>query len=114
MLERYVSQLQKGCQEVIAGIVGGIALSAVPAAFVQDGAIPTGVVLLFALVGIFGTVFTIRSYRTSGFIFTLGWIAGAWLLKDVVDIIAFLVYFIIPATVLLVRMVVFFRGQFEL
>jgi hypothetical protein len=113
MLEGYVNQFRKGCQEVIAGIIGGIVFSAILAAFVQDGVIPTGIVLLFTLVGILGTVLTIKSYRKSGFMFALGWIAGAWLLKDAMDMTAFLIYFIIPAAVIVVRIAIFLRNQFE-
>jgi hypothetical protein len=113
MLGGSVNQFERGFQEVTAGIVGGIVFSAILAAFAQDGAIPTGMVLLFTLVGILGTVATIKSYRKSGFVFTIGWIVGAWLLKDAMDTAAFLVYFIIPIAVLVARIVVFFRNQFE-
>lgn len=108
-----MNQFGRGFQEVAAGIIAGIVFSAILAAFAQDGAIPTGMVLLFTLVGILGTVSTIKSYRKSGFIFTLGWIIGAWLLKDVMDTTAFLVYFITPIAVLVVRIAVFFRNPFE-
>jgi hypothetical protein len=113
MLEGYVNQFRRGCQEVIAGIIGGIVFSAFLAAFVQGGVIPTGIVLAFTVIGILSTVLTIKSYRTSGFIFTLGWIAGAWLLKDVMDATAFLIYFVIPAAVIVLRIAIFVGNQFE-
>ena len=108
-----MNQFGRGFQEVAAGIIGGIVFSAILAAFAQDGAIPTGMVLLFTLVGILGTVSTIKSYRKSGFVFNLGWIIGAWLLKDVMGTTAFLVYFITPIAVMVVRIAVFFRNSFE-
>jgi hypothetical protein len=108
-----VDQFGRGFQEVAGGIIGGVVFFAILAAFAQDGAIPTGMVLLFTLVGILGTVATINSYRKSGFVFTIGWIIGAWLLKDAMDTTAFLVYFIIPIAVMIVRIAIFFRNQFE-
>lgn len=108
-----MDQFGRGFQEVAAGIIGGVVFSAILAAFAQDGAIPTGMVLLFTLVGVLGTVATINSYRKSGFVFTIGWIIGAWLLKDAMDTTAFLVYFIIPIAVMIVRIVIFFSNQFE-
>ena len=103
-------KFRQGFQEVIVGIIGGIIFSAILGAFAQDETIPSGTVLLFTLIGLVGTIATINSYRTSGFIFNLGWIAGAWILKDALDTTSFLVYFIAPIVVMIIRIVILIKN----
>jgi hypothetical protein len=101
--KKSVSKLLRGFKEVAFGIIGGIILSLVLSAFEKNGLIPPWVVWIFTLIGILGNISTIKSYRTSGYIFTMGWIAGAWILRDALDTLSFLIYFVVPIIVMITR-----------
>ena len=49
------------------------------------------------------------SFQTAGFIFILGWIVGAWLLKDMLTPFDFVVYLGAPIVALVARVVLFFK-----
>ena len=66
-------------------------------------------VFLFTFVGFLGAIALMFSFRTAGLIFTLGWIAGAWLLKDMLSPFDFVVYFVAPIVALVARVVLFFK-----
>jgi len=50
-------------------------------------------VIWFTVIGLISSIITIYSFQTAGIIFTLGWILGAWLLKNFMSNTDFLVYF---------------------
>jgi hypothetical protein len=102
-------KLQKGFIQVIIGITGGIIISALMSLFQKNGLIPSDFVYWFTLVGFASSVISMISFKTAGVIFTLGWIAGAWLLKDILSPFDFVVYIIAPIVALGLRLLFFFK-----
>jgi uncharacterized membrane protein YeaQ/YmgE (transglycosylase-associated protein family) len=103
--------LQWGLAEVFAGTIGAIVISAVLDGFEEDNLIPSSMVFLFTVIGFAGSVVTLFSFWKTGIIFTLGWIFGAFLLKDVLSPLDFIVYLVAPITALVIRAIVFIRRR---
>jgi hypothetical protein len=97
----------KGLSQVIIGIVSSIVISALLNAFKESTLIPSGMVLLFTIIGFIGSLITLFSFWKTGIVFTLGWILGAWLLKDVLEPFDFVVYFVAPIAAIAIRTCVF-------
>ena len=106
-----MNSFQKGFSGVATGIIGGIIISALLSGFAKDGLIPSNMVFLFTLVGFLGAIVLMFSFSTAGVIFTLGWIVGAWLLKDMLGTFDFIVYFVAPIIALVIRVVLFFKSS---
>ena len=104
-----MSDFQKGFSEVAIGIIGGIVISTLLSGFAEDELIPSYMVFLFTFVGFLGAIALMFSFKTAGFIFTLGWIVGAWLLKDMLAPFDFVVYLVAPIVALVIRVVLFFK-----
>ena len=98
-----MNKLQRGLQQAMLGIICGIAVAAIMKAFVDDGLVPTYFVWLFILFGILGNIATINNHRLAGTIYTIGWLVGGLLLKDVLDTVSFIVYIVVPAVILALR-----------
>jgi len=94
-----LNDFQKGFGEVATGIFGGIIISALLSGFAKDGLIPSNMVFLFTFVGFLGSIALMLSFQTAGVIFTLGWIVGAWLLKDMLTPFDFVVYLGAPIVI---------------
>ena len=106
-----MNDFQSGLYEVIVGIVMGIAISAIMKTFQDSGLVPSNMVFLFTIIGFIGSLATLFSFWKTGIVFTIGWIIGAWILKDVLSPGDFLLYFVAPIIALIIRAVVFFRNQ---
>ena len=104
-----MNNFQKGFSGVAIGIIGSIIISALLSGFAEDGLIPSYMVFLFTFVGFLGAIALMLSFQTAGFIFTLGWIVGALLLKDMLTPFDFVVYLVAPIVALVIRVVLFFK-----
>ncbi len=104
-----MNDLQKGISEVFTGIIGGIIFNAVLSSFAEDDLIPSSMVLLFSFIGFLGAIFLMYSFATTGITFTIGWIIGAFILKDILTPFGFIVYLVAPIAALLIRGVLFFK-----
>ena len=104
-----MDDFRKGFSEIAIGIIGGIVISALLSGFAEDGLIPSNMVFLFTFVGLLGAIVLMLSFKTTGFIFTLGWIFGALLLKDMFAPFDFVVYLVAPIIALVARVVLFFK-----
>jgi len=108
-----MDNFEHGIREAMLGVIGGIAVAAIMKALVDDGLIPTYFVWLFLLVGIAGNIATIKKYRLAGTVYTIGWLVGGLLLKDVLDAVAFIVYIVVPAVILALRVWQFTKITFK-
>lgn len=104
-----MNDIQKGFREVALGIIGSVIISTVLRGFAEDGLIPSYMVFLFTLCGFLGAIALMFSFATSGVIFTIGWIVGALILKDMLTTFDFVVYLVAPIVALVIRGVLFFR-----
>lgn len=77
-----MNKFQKGLAEAIIGIVMGILLITIVDAFAKDGLIPEYFVWLFGLFSIIANIATINSFRYAGLLYTIGWLLGSLLLRD--------------------------------
>lgn len=102
---------QRGLGEAVTGIIGGILINVVLAEFAKEELIPSYLVFLFAVAGFLGAIALFMSLTAAGFIFTLGWIIGAWILKDLFGPIDFVVYLVVPVAALVIGAVLFFKRQ---
>jgi hypothetical protein len=106
-----MKKFRRGIKEAAVGIITGILFSTILSLFKNSGQIPSNLVIWFTVIGAAGTIITIFSFRTAGIVFTLGWILGAWLLKNILTPDDFLVYFWAPVLTLVIRIVVFIRKK---
>jgi hypothetical protein len=101
---------QRGMGEAITGIVGGIVISTILSSFAKDGLIPSYMVLWITAAGFLGAIVLMFSFSTTGIVFTLGWIVGALLLKDMLSTVDFIVYLVAPIVALIIRGVLFLKS----
>lgn len=106
-----MNDFQKGFREVSKGIIASIIISAVLRGFAEDGLIPSYMVFLFTVCGFLGAILLMSSFAISGIIFTIGWIVGALILKDMLTTFDFVVYLVVPIVALVARGVVYFYSR---
>jgi len=104
-----MNDFQEGFYKVAIGIIASIFISAVLSGFAEDGLIPSYMVFLFALCGFLGAIALMFSFTTSGVIFTIGWIVGALLLRDMLTTFDFVVYIVAPIVALVTRGILFLK-----
>jgi hypothetical protein len=102
---------QRGFSEAVTGIIGGILINVILAGFAKDGLIPSYLVVSFTVAGFLGSIALLFFFKTAGIIFTLGWIVGALMLKDLLGPIDFVVYLVAPIAALVIRAIAFFKGS---
>ena len=104
---------QRGISEAVTGIVGSIIFGIILSSFAEDGLIPSNMVFLFSFAGFISSIGLMYSFKTAGALFILGWVFGAWFLKDMLSTFDFVVYFIAPILALGIRIVLFIRRTFS-
>lgn len=76
-----MNKLQKG----IAGAITGIVLTTIVVTFAKDGTLPGYSIWLFGLINVIWNIATINSLRYAGLLYTIGWLIGSWLMKDILS-----------------------------
>ena len=102
---------QRGLEKAVTGIIGSILINSILAGFAKDGLIPSYLVISFTVAGFLGSILLMFSFETTGVVFTIGWIVGALMLKDLLGSIDFVVYLVAPLAALAIRAVAFFKGR---
>jgi ABC-type Na+ efflux pump permease subunit len=97
--------------EAITGIVGSIVIGTILSSFAKDGLIPSYMVFWITAAGFLGAIVLMFSFSITGVVFTLGWIVGAWLLKDMLGTVDFIIYLVAPIVALIIRAVLFFKSS---
>ena len=77
-----MSNLQKGVTESLVGIVLGLLLITIVEDFASNGVLPGYSVLLCALFNIVLNIATINSFRYVGLLYTIGWLVGSLMLRE--------------------------------
>jgi hypothetical protein len=96
-------QLSKGLWEAFTGTLIGFGLAWIIDYFTQDGIIPWYIQTLFTLIGIIGSLITIYKFKSIGILYILGYIIGAWLLKDLLGTVDFILLIVVPLFIVLFR-----------
>jgi len=104
-----LNNFKEGFIQVAIGIICSIIISALLRGFAEDELIPSSMVFMFTLAGFLGAIILMLSFKTAGVIFTIGWIVGAFMLKDMLSPFDFVVYLVAPIAALVVRAVLFFK-----
>lgn len=95
---------QKGLVETIIGIVMGILLITIVGVFAEDGLIPEYFVWLFGLFSIIANIATINSFRYAGLLYTIGWLLGSLLLRDLLGPADIVFNIVGPIVILILRL----------
>ena len=98
-----MNKIQRGIVESIVGIVGGIVLTTIINAFVQDGLLPRYFIALYGLFVIIANIATIRTLRLGGILYTLGWLIGSYMFRDLFGPLEIAINIAAPIIILLVR-----------
>lgn len=106
-----MQDFKNGFIEAISGLIGAIVYSAFLASLSQDKTIPHDYFWVFPLISLAGTISTIFIFKTAGFLFNIGVIVGALLLKDAMDTGTFLLYFGAPLGILVLRIYFLFKPR---
>jgi len=106
-----MNDMRQGIIEAVWGIIGGMFFSTLLKAFAEDGLIPSNMVILFTIAGLLAAIVTMFSFQTAGIVFTLGWILGALMLKDLLTPFDFIVYLVAPIVTLVIRAIMFFKSS---
>ena len=91
-----LKKFQKGVLGVITEIVTSFIFGFLMTLFAKDQLIGSDVVVVFTIIGFVGSVGLMFSFKNRGFIFLIGWIFAAWLLRGLFDPFSFVVYLIAP------------------
>ena len=98
-----MNKFQKGLVEAIIGIVMGILLIIIVGAFAKDGLIPEYFVWLFGLLSIIANIATVNSFRYAGLLYTIGWLLGSLLLRDLLGPADIVFNIVGPIVILILR-----------
>ena len=98
-----VNQFRKGLWEVVTGTLFGFALAAVIDYFTRDGLIPWYIQVAFTTFGLIGSLITIYKFKSIGILYIIGWILGAWFLKDLLGTVDFILLIMVPLAIILFR-----------
>jgi hypothetical protein len=106
-----MNKLQQGIAESITGIVVGLMLTTIIVSFAEDGILPDYFVWLFGLVSIVINIVTINSFRYTGLLYTIGWLIGAILMKDILGTVGIIFNIAGPIVIIILRIIFWFKGS---
>ena len=107
-----MNKLPKGLAEAVAGIVLGFLLITIVDSFAKDGLIPTYFVWLFGLFSIVANIATLNSRRRYlGLLYTIGWLLGSLLLRDLLGPADIVFNIVGPIVILILRIWSWIKGE---
>jgi len=100
-------EAEHGFVRAISEVVGGLIMSLLLNAFASSGLIPTSYLSMFRLLNLMLTISFILAIPYLGTGYLLGWLFGLTMMAQtgLIDPLDFVIYFIIPAIILIVRIV---------
>ncbi len=102
-------KFQTGVLGIITEIVTSFIFSFLLTLFAKDQAAGSDVVVAFILMGFVGSIGLMFFFQNRGFVFLIGWLITAWLLRGLFSPFYFAVYFAAPIVALVLRTLFFFR-----
>ncbi len=99
-------RFRAGLIEAIVGAIAGLILSTIVKSFVQDGSLPSYAFLIYYAFNMVLSISTVIGIRAFGFLYILGWIAGSFIVKDILEPIDIVFNIVIPSIIFVVGLVV--------
>ena len=106
-----MKKIGKGLKEALLGILVWFVLAFLVNYFAKDGLLSPPFVLGFSVISIIVNIMTLNSMRSFGFFYTIGWLAGSLLLKNLLGPLDFIINVIAPVVFLFLRMMLLFRKR---
>ena len=98
-----MNKLQQGIVGALTGIVLGTMLTTMVDAFAKDGTLPSYFVLLFGLVSVIGNIVTIKYFQYAGVLYTIGWLIGSLIMRDILSPVDIVFNIAAPIVILILR-----------
>jgi hypothetical protein len=98
-----VRRFRKGLGEAIVGIILGAVLTFIVDSLEKNGLIPSYVSWGMLLISMVLNLMTVKSLRVAGVTYTVGWLLGTWLLKDMLSSADFAFNMIVPVLILILK-----------
>lgn len=108
-----MKKAKKGLVAAVTGIIMGIGLTTVVNYLVNNGTVPGYWSWVFVLVSIVGNLATLKSMRRGAVFYTIGWLAGSVLLRDLLGPADFVFNIAAPAAILVLRVWLWIKKPFR-
>jgi len=102
-MDKLVDKLKQGMYEAIIGIVAGYMVTVMLDTFVEDGLIPWWIRALFVIGGAIGSWGLIEKLKLKVVPYIIGWVIGAWLLRDLISTADILIYIVVPVLIIVLK-----------
>ena len=101
--KKSLKKFQNGVLGIVTELVTSLIFGFLMTLFARDRTIGPDVVLIFTAIGFVGSIALMVSFRKRGFIFLLGWILTAWLLRNLFSPFYLVVYIVAPVIALFLK-----------
>jgi hypothetical protein len=105
-----MNKLQKGIAGAVTGVVLGIFLTSTIDALAKDGTLPGYFVWSFGLMNIILNIATINALRYAGMLYTIGWLIGSLIMRDVLGPLGIAFNIAGPALIIIARAYFWFKS----
>ncbi len=108
-----MKKLKSGFFQAIWSIIIGFIITAAVQLCVKEGWVPAYSTVILSAFNIIANIFTLRKVRGWGIFYTLGWLAGSFIFKEVglLETIDFIFNIIAPICLLFVRLLIWIRDS---
>lgn len=101
-----MKRLKKGFIQAIISVVTGIALTYVVTLLVNQEILPGYSLIIFTTLSLIFNIISIKKMGRWGLFYTIGWLVGTLLFKQMLSTPSFILNIIFPVLILVIRMTV--------
>ena len=101
-----MNRFQRGLSGAMVGIVMGVVLTTIVASFVEDELLPSYFIIFFGVFSLVANIATINTLHSLGILYSAGWLLGAWLFIDILDVWGIIFNIAAPIIIIIVRAVI--------
>jgi hypothetical protein len=107
------SSLKSGFLQAIISLAIGIFLTYILGYLVSKEIIPSYSLTVFAIFNLLSNIISVRSMGSWGFFYTIGWLAGSLMFKEIgfLDTTDFILNIIVPIAILALRLLLWTRKR---